>query len=449
MKEVEKGPLSQLIEFDEVAVEPVKKSRKKWKKPKDKPKRPLSAYNLFFRDEREKLLTAQGSKNGKPKNVGFAALAKHIGGKWKELDDEFKKRYTVPAEIEQVRYKVELEAWKRKKQAINEAWPSKNESKNETAEENTDVSNPVTVNSPTLVSQCQNINDHPSPGPYQLVKILPAPPNDLPPQQKHKPHPQQQAKQGKQQLRHPRQEQLHQLPSWMLQLAYKEMELINKVKKAEEEMEDAIRQLAELRRQMHRNLSGNRPQQIMPRNGEGARVQVQSTVSPNELDAAKELVSFRQKVPEANPNGKVQLKQSQIGHRENIPTERMPIENSSKKRKLVAMEQKSSMSTVLSNSGYSEQRRYTLNSLASGNNSVGKNGNHSQILPSCRESKLLSLTATKANKTSGGYPLNMVTGLDPRTAMYYKDTTNLVKKLRIMEWDESSSMVINCGANQE
>lgn len=438
-KEVEKRPLSQLLEADKDPEEPAKKSRKKWKKPKDKPKRPLSAYNLFFRDERERLIVSQGCKDGKPKNVGFAALAKHIGGKWKDLDDDSKKRYTVPAEIEQVRYKVELEAWKRKQQAINEAWQCNDDPKNETSEQTLDVSNHSTASSPTLVSECQKLDDHTFQGPYQLVKILPSPPKDQPQQQKTLP--QQQAKQ----LHHHRQ----QLPNWMLPLVYREMELIRKVKRAEEEKEDAIRQLDELRRQMHINFSGNRPQQTIPRNDECGRVRSQSAISANELDAAKELVSFRQKVPDTTSNGKVQLRQSQIEHHETFQTERLQIESSSKKRQLLSMEQKSSLPAILSNTDYSEQRRSALNSLVTESNAVGKNGYHSHLLPSCRENNLLSLTAAEANKTSTSYPLRMVAGLDPRTAMYYKDTTNLVKKLRMMERAETNGMIINCGANQE
>jgi len=93
-----------------------KSKRKKWKKPKDKPNRPLSAYNIFFRDERRKLMSVNNGLSV-DKKVGFAALARHISAKWKALDEDSKKAYKMPANLEQIRYKLELAEW-RKKQSI-------------------------------------------------------------------------------------------------------------------------------------------------------------------------------------------------------------------------------------------------------------------------------------------------------------------------------------------
>lgn len=90
------------------------KTRRKWKKPKDKPKRPLSAYNIFFRHERAKLMIKVEQSQDRFEKVGFAALAKHIAAKWKQLDNYSRKPYEAQAEIEQRQYRVLLEEWKRK-----------------------------------------------------------------------------------------------------------------------------------------------------------------------------------------------------------------------------------------------------------------------------------------------------------------------------------------------
>ena len=93
--------------------------KKKWKKPKDKPKRPLSAYNIFFRHERENLLYGEGIGHKKPVKIGFAALAKDIAAKWKRLESENRRIYEVQAEVEQIRYKGEVEAWKRNQDGVS------------------------------------------------------------------------------------------------------------------------------------------------------------------------------------------------------------------------------------------------------------------------------------------------------------------------------------------
>lgn len=104
---------------------------KPWKKPADMPKRPLSAYNIFFRDERERLLSAGpegkqgvredvgggevstgGKKQKKPSGIGFANLAKTIASRWKELDDGVRAPYEKIAAAEKKKYDELVAEWR-------------------------------------------------------------------------------------------------------------------------------------------------------------------------------------------------------------------------------------------------------------------------------------------------------------------------------------------------
>jgi hypothetical protein len=99
-----------------------KRARKKWKKPKDKPNRPLSAYNLFFQAERAVMLgdeTPSADSDKKKRihrkthgKVGFADMARLIGSKWKSLPDEQRKGFMDEAAKEKKRYALELNIWK-------------------------------------------------------------------------------------------------------------------------------------------------------------------------------------------------------------------------------------------------------------------------------------------------------------------------------------------------
>ena len=157
------------------------KKPKRKKKPKDKPKRPLSAYNIFFRDERANILasiqkpaeTETGSTtlllatddntNGAPKfkdasnsegkttaattststpattspagtntkrkretkktphgKISFESLAKVIGTRWKELPPDRVAHYKGLADLDSERYREEMEAYSERLKQMRE-----------------------------------------------------------------------------------------------------------------------------------------------------------------------------------------------------------------------------------------------------------------------------------------------------------------------------------------
>jgi hypothetical protein len=102
-----------------------KKTRrtKKWKRPKDKPSRPLSAYNFFFQSERALLLGADAPSDEEEMikkrvhckthgKIGFADMARMIGGRWKALESKKRIVFEDQAKRAKDRYAAELAVWK-------------------------------------------------------------------------------------------------------------------------------------------------------------------------------------------------------------------------------------------------------------------------------------------------------------------------------------------------
>jgi hypothetical protein len=131
------------------------KKNRKWKKPAGKPKRPLSAYNLFFRLDRERIVKGLEEKkiteedvakistetnDGQEKRVhskshgkiGFRDLSRVIGQRWKALDAETKTLFQQRAAAEKERYTKKLNDWSKTIDAAKEGQRSASKGKEQT-----------------------------------------------------------------------------------------------------------------------------------------------------------------------------------------------------------------------------------------------------------------------------------------------------------------------------
>ena len=96
----------------------VRKKRKRSKKAKGAPRRPLSAYNAFFKEQRAAILeererrASQGlAEEEDLEDDLFAAMGKRLARLWKELTPEQKIRYNQIAEADMRRYRAEMEVY--------------------------------------------------------------------------------------------------------------------------------------------------------------------------------------------------------------------------------------------------------------------------------------------------------------------------------------------------
>lgn len=86
---------------------PTASKKKRRHKPKDFPKRPLSAYNIFFKETREKILADNEGK----KDIAFQTMAKEIAARWKDLDPEERERVGSLAKEDMKRYREEVKSY--------------------------------------------------------------------------------------------------------------------------------------------------------------------------------------------------------------------------------------------------------------------------------------------------------------------------------------------------
>lgn len=111
-----KEPLSSMTsELTTSKKQKKKRNKSNNKRPEGKPTRPLSAYNIFFRSERERMIASreQGDKPAQQRTgISFENLAKTIASKWRTLDSTDRQVYETGAAADRERYRSQKEAWR-------------------------------------------------------------------------------------------------------------------------------------------------------------------------------------------------------------------------------------------------------------------------------------------------------------------------------------------------
>ena len=80
-----------------------------------KPRAAISAYNLFFQTERQRILKSMSDASGN-KRPNFKHLAKYVSAKWRDMDASEKVEYVQRAFEDKKRYARELVEWHRKEE---------------------------------------------------------------------------------------------------------------------------------------------------------------------------------------------------------------------------------------------------------------------------------------------------------------------------------------------